>query len=447
MSNPPPNPGWENPGGASWPPPPPPAGPGGSPGPGGPGYPGGQGAPGGPGYPGGQGAPGGPGAPPPPGGYGGPGTPPPFFPPPPGAPMGPGMPPPKRSSGPLIAALVGGAVVVILIIGVVVFVVASKGGGKSPEEKLRAAADSMSAGRAVGLKGTFGGGADSIQGQLDVTKGGRATGPVTWNSDNVTLLSADGKLFVKADQSYWRDQIDNVEGTPYYLKSGQQWGRLSSDKLDVDFKNELSPTALAAKLRAAATAKVKPLKTTWSGKKALKFSTFTSTLYITDADDAELLRYEATTPRVALDVTPKSSSEASTVISNMRTSMGELKDSFDASARPSVDEWKKGGCNSNSGCTVEAKIRPPYGASTPITIDVRFNITAGTLTGRDLGNCTDTITINGSDSVWASCRVATSAWQSWAKSTGGTFYKHAQYKVIGATASEVASLQSGLDSE
>lgn len=443
MSNPPPNPGWENPGGASWPPPPPPAGPGGAPGPGGPGYPGGQGVPG---------APGGPGAPPPPGGYGGPGgpgTPPPFFPPPPGpgGPMGPGMPPPKRSSGPLIAALVGGAVVVILIIGAVVFIVASNGGGKSPEDKLKAAADSMAAERVVGLKGDFGGGADNIEGQLDVTKGGRATGPVTWNSDNVTLLSADGKLFLKADASYWRDQIESTEGTPYYLGSGQQWGRLSADKLDIDFKQELSPTALATKLRAAATAKVKPLKTTWAGKKALKFTTFTSTLYITDADDAQLLRYEATTPRVALDVTPKSSSEASTVISAMRTSMGDLKNSFDASARPSVDEWKKGGCNSNSGCTVEAKIRPPYGASTPLTVDVRFNITAGTLTGRDLGNCTDTITINDTSSVWASCRIATSAWQSWAKSTGGTFYKHAQYKVIGATPSEVASLQSGLDSE
>ncbi|QKG22698.1 hypothetical protein [Actinomadura verrucosospora] len=438
MSNPPPNPGWENPGGASWPPPPPPAGPGGAPGPGGPGYPGGQGVPGGPAAP-----------PPPPGGYGGgPGTPPPFFPPPPGAPMGgPGMPPPKRSSGPLIAALVGGGLVVVLIIGAVVFLVAAKGGGKSPQDKLKSAADSMAADRVVELKGDFGGGADNINGQLDVTKGGRATGPVTWNSDNVTLLSADGKLFLKADSSYWRDQVDTSEGSPFYLNSGQQWGRLSADKLDIDFKQELAPGALATKLRAAATAKVKPLKTTWAGKKALKFTTFTSTLYITDADDAQLLRYEATTPRVAVDVTPQSSSEASTAISTMRTSMGELKDAFDASARPSVNEWKKGGCNSNSGCTVEARIRPPYGASTPMTVDVRFNITAGTLTGRDLGNCTDTITINDSTPVWASCRVATAAWQSWAKSTGGTFYKHAQFKVAGATPSEVAALQSGLDSE
>src|SRR5690606_41663713 len=105
MSNPAPPPGWESPGGSSWPPPPPPAGPGG-PGPGGPGAPG---APGGPG-----------GSPPPP--PGGPGTPPPFFPPPPGAPMGPGMPPPTRGGGgSVIAAILCGGIVAVLLIGLVVY--------------------------------------------------------------------------------------------------------------------------------------------------------------------------------------------------------------------------------------------------------------------------------------------------------------------------------------
>ncbi|QXJ23601.1 hypothetical protein AGRA3207_004778 [Actinomadura graeca] len=388
--------------------------------------------------------PGGPGGTaPPPGGFGGPTTPPGFYPPPPGGMMAP--PPPKRGGGALVAALLGGGLVVIVLIGVVVFVLAS-GGGKKPEEKLRSAADTVAAARAVGLKGSFGGGAETLQGELNVTKGGRVTGPVTWNSDNVTLLAADGKLFVKADSAYWRRQISGTE-TPYYLGTGEQWGRLSADKLDIDFKQELTPAALATKLRAAAAAKVKPVKTTWQGKKALKFSTFSSTLYITDADDAELLRYEATTPRLSLDVTPKNSGQASSIISDMRTSMGELKDSFDGSARPTVDEWKKGGCNGNSGCTVEAKIRPPYGVQTPVTIDVRFRLTAGTLTGRDLGNCTARITISSTTPQWASCRVTSGSWSSWAKSTGGTFYKHAEYKVIGATASEVSALQSGLDSE
>lgn len=360
--------------------------------------------------------------------------------------MGPGMAPPRKSGGGgVVLAVIGGGVALLVLIGVVVFVLAVSG-GKTPEEKLRAAATELEDDRAVGLKGSFGGGADTLEGELSVTRGGRATGPVTWNTDNVTLLSIDGKLFAKAESAYWRRQISGSE-TPYFLGSGQQWGRLDADKLEIDFKRELTPAALAAKLRTAATTKVKPIETTWQGKKALKFTTFSSTLYITDEDNAELLRYEATTPRVKLDVQPKSSGEASSVVSDMRTSIGELKDSFDGSARPSVAEWKRGGCNSNSGCTVEAKIRPPYGAETPVTVDVRFRLTAGTLSGRDLGNCTSTITITGSEPVWASCRVTSAAWTSWAKATGGTFYKHADYKVIGATSSQVQSMLSALDSE
>ncbi|WP_433474775.1 hypothetical protein ACQPZP_39740 [Spirillospora sp. CA-142024] len=354
-------------------------------------------------------------------------------------------PPPKRGGGAgLVIGLVGGGVAVLVIIAVVVLIVAS-GGGKSPEEKLTAAAADMDTADVVQLKGTFGG-SDTLRGELNVTKGGRAMGPVSWNGDQVTVLSADGKLFVKADKSYWTRQISATDD-PFFLTTGEQWGRLGDDELDLDFKTQLSPSALASKIRSARTSSVKPIETTWQGQKALKFSTFSSTLYITDDDDSKLLRYEATTPRVAVDVTPKDSGDASTVISNMRTNMGELKDSFNGEARPTVDEWKRGGCNGNSGCTVEAKIRPPYDVEKPVTIDVRFRITASTLTGRDLGNCTTRITITGTDSQWASCRVTSAAWTSWAKATGGTFYKHAQYKVIGATSSEVQALQNGLDSE
>jgi hypothetical protein len=354
------------------------------------------------------------------------------------------MPPPKRGNGALIAALLGGGLVVLVLIGVVVFVIAANG-GTTPEEKLTAAEKTMSEARAVELNGTFGG-AGTLTGELNVTKGGRATGPVTWNGDRVTIQSADGKLFVKADQSYWKREI-SASDDPFYLTTGQQWGRLDDDELNIDFKRQLTPTALASQLSSARQSKIKPIETNWQGKKALKFSTFSSTIYISDEDDSKLLRYEATTPRVRVDVSPKSAGEATSVISEMRTSIGELKDSFNSAAQPRVAEWKKGGCNGDSGCTVEAQIRPPYDVETPVTIDVRFRITAGTLTGRDLGNCTTRITITTSTPQWASCRVTSSAWTSWAKATGGTFYKHASYKVIGATSEEVQAMQNGLDSE
>ncbi|WUI00172.1 hypothetical protein OHR68_43015 [Spirillospora sp. NBC_00431] len=355
------------------------------------------------------------------------------------------MPPPRRGGGgAVIAALLGGGLVVLIIIGVVVYVLTASS-GKTPEEKLAAAASDMSSASAVGLKGTFGG-VGTLNGELNVTKGGRASGDVTWNSDRVTVLSADGKLFVKADQSYWKREISSSDDA-FYLTSGDQWGRLDADELNIDFKTQLTPSALASKMRSANTSSIKPLETRWAGQKALKFSSFSSTIYISDEDDSKLLRYEATTPRVRVDVTPKSSGDASSIISQMRTHIGELKDSFNSSAQPRVAEWKRGGCNGNSGCTVQAQIRPPYDVETPVTIDVRFRLTAGTLTGRDLGNCTTRITITTSTPQWASCRVTSSAWSSWAKGTGGTFYKHASYKVIGATTEEVQSMQNGLDSE
>ncbi|MFI0405404.1 hypothetical protein [Actinomadura sp. 3N508] len=360
--------------------------------------------------------------------------------------MGPSMPPPRRSGGGgvLIAALLGGGLVVLVLIGVVVFVIAASG-GKTPEEKLATAATSMATARAVGLKGSFGS-AGALNGELNVTKGGRASGDVTMNGSRVTVLSADGKLFVKADQSYWKREISSSDEA-FYLTSGDQWGRLDPDEINVDFKQHLTPDALAGKMRSARSTTIKPLKTTWQGQKALKFSSFSSTVYITDEDDSELLRFESTVPRVRVDVTPKSAGDASSIISTMRTNIGELKDSFNSAAQPRVSEWKRGGCNGDSGCTVQAKIRPPYDVETPVTIDVRFRITANTLTGRDLGNCTTRITITSSLPQWASCRVASSAWTSWAKGSGGTFYKHASYKVIGATTEEVQSMQSGLDSE
>ncbi|WP_347813464.1 hypothetical protein [Actinomadura sp. KC216] len=356
------------------------------------------------------------------------------------------MPPPRRSGGGgvLIAALLGGGLVVLVLIGVVVFVIAASG-GKTPEEKLATAATNMSTARAVGLKGTFGSGG-SLNGELNVTKGGRASGDVTWNGSRVTVLSADGKLFVKADQSYWKREISSSDEA-FYLTSGEQWGRMDPDEINVDFKQHLTPEALASKMRSAKSTTIKPLETTWMGQKALKFSSFSSTVYITDEDDSELLRFESTVPRVRVDVTPKSAGDASSIISTMRTNIGELKDSFNSSAQPRVAEWKRGGCNGDSGCTVQAKIRPPYDVETPVTIDVRFRITAGTLTGRDLGDCTTRITITSSIPQWASCRVSSAAWTSWAKGSGGTFYKHASYKVIGATTEEVQSMQSGLDSE
>jgi hypothetical protein len=362
------------------------------------------------------------------------------------------MPPPKRGGGGgLVIGLIGGGLVLLIIIAVAVY--ASTGSAdKTPAEKLTAAIANMDTARVVTLKGTFGG-AFSARGELNVTKGGRLMGPITLyeddkKGDSFTILAADGKLFLKADKSYW-DKKSTIT-TPYDLESGAAWGRLHHNySIPIEDKKPLTPSVLAGELRSAETLRVVTLKTTWHGKKALKFSTSSSTLYITDDDDAELLHYKTSSPPFYdVDVSPKHAGDAAALISDMRESMGELKDSFDGTDQPHVAEWKKAACNQDSGCTVQARILPPLTVQTPVTIDVRFSITAGTSTGKNLGNCTARITIT-ADSQWASCQIFSSAWKSWAATADADshFYDHAQYKVMGATSAEVQALQKGLDSE
>ncbi|MFC9971271.1 hypothetical protein ACFVH6_10300 [Spirillospora sp. NPDC127200] len=421
MSTPPPPPGWEPPAGPAWPPPPP-----GGPPP--------QGPPP-------QGPP--PQGPPP--GYGGPGAPP-FFPPPPGVPLGP---PPRRSGpGALIAALVGGGLVVVVLIAIVVFAVA--GGGKSSEEQLNSAARVLERAKVVAYKGVVSsGGTETLQGDLNVTRGGRATGQVTWNTDPVTLLAADGKVFVKGDRSYWRRRTLSV-GDPYFLNDGSQWGRLGEGRLSLDFK-DLTPGALAARLRSAARAKLKPTKTTLKGSKALRFGNSSGFFYLSDADEPTLMRYETTLPRVAVDVDPKVKPEEETAaLSEMRNRVGELKDSFDSSVQPRIAEWSKTPCSTNSdGCRVSGRVQALTGSDQPVQVEVRYSLRSGKIgaVGRDLGSCTTTVTLRGTTGVWAECRVTGSAWSSWSRSSERDYRRLYAFKVSGASSTEIESLRSGLDQE
>ncbi|MFI6522014.1 hypothetical protein ACIBF1_41145 [Spirillospora sp. NPDC050679] len=415
MSTPPPPPGWEPPAGPAWPPPP-------------------------PGGPPPQGPP--PQGPPP--GYGGPGAPP-FFPPPPGVPLGP---PPKRSGpGALIAALVGGGLVVVVLIAIVVFAVA--GGGKSSEEQLNSAAGVLERTKVVAYKGVVSSGTETLQGDLNVTRGGRATGQVTWNTDSVTLLAADGKVFVKGDGSYWRRRTLSVSD-PYFLNGGPQWGRLGEGRLNLDFK-DLTPGALAARLRSAARAKLKPTKTTLKGSKALRFGNSSGFFYLSDTDEPTLMRYETSLPRVAVDVERQGKPEEETAaLSDMRNRVGELKDSFDSSVQPRIAEWSKTPCSTNSdGCRVSGRVQALISSDQPVQVEVRYSLRSGKLgtTGRDLGSCSTSVTLRGTTGVWAECRVTGSAWSSWSRSSERDYRRLYAFKVSGASSTEIESLRSGLDQE
>ena len=425
MSNPPP-PGWEPPGGSSWPPPPP-AGPGGAAEPVVPGAPGVS---------------------------GGPGTPPPFVPPPPGAPMGPpgpgAPPPPKRGGGgALLAILIGGGLIVVLLIVLVVVVVASSGDDMSPKERLTAAANNVSTARTLKFKGSYGYGSTNLQGELLVTRGGRAGGQVSWNGQNVGLLAADDKIFIKAPKSYWQSKV-SPNAAERLLKDGDQWGLVEDSDIRLNVERELTPSAIASELRQASTRySIRESKAVVQGRKAVKITSLLTTFYVSDDEDAELLRYESTSaPRISADVTVQSPSASSSSISQLRRQMGELTDAIDTSktprnsGKPEFVKCDKGG----QPCTVRVKVWSVRSGAPSVTIKVNFRLTSEQGGGRFYGECESTGVVTGLEDATVQCTISGGDWAKYGKDARRVWVS-ATPIVIAATASDVQTMQRNLDSE
>ncbi|MFC5754172.1 hypothetical protein [Actinomadura rugatobispora] len=368
---------------------------------------------------------------------------------PPGPGMGMGMaPPPKRGgSGALIAILLGGGLVVVLLIVVVVVVVVASG-GKSPEERLTAAANSLTTARSLKLKGSFSAGSDSLQGELTVTRGGRAGGQVSWGGTSLTLLSADQKLYVKAPKSYWQSKV-TTPSSDRFLKDGEQWGRIDSSDLSLDINRELTPSALASDLRQAIRSTLRETETTVQGRKAIKLSSLLTSFYLSDDDQSELLRYETTgSPRVSADVTVQSTAASSASIGQLRGFMGELTDSFDTSAvarnrdKPEFVSCNRGG----EPCTVRVKVWSPLSGSSSVLIRVNFRLTSEQGGGRVYGECESSGTVTGVSDVSVQCTISGGDWAKHGKNARRVWVA-ATPVAIAATSGDVQTMQRNLDSE
>ncbi|WP_344597960.1 hypothetical protein [Actinomadura vinacea] len=360
-----------------------------------------------------------------------------------------GMPPPKRGgSGALIAILLGGGLVVVLLIVVVVVVVIANS-GKTPAERLTAAANSLSTARALKLKGSFSAGSDSLQGELTVTRGGRAGGQVTWDGNSVTMLSADQKLFVKAPKSYWQTKVSALSSNRF-LKDGDQWGMIDNTDLTLDFDRDLTPEALATELRQSSRYNIKETETTVQGRKAYKIGSSLSTFYLSDNDEQpELLRYEsASSPRVSADVTVQSTAAAQSSIGQMRTMMGELTDSFDSSktprnsAKPEFVSCDRGG----EPCTVRVKVWSTRGGASSVLIKVNFRLTSEQGGGRVYGECDSSGTVTGISDVSVQCTISGGDWAKYGKNARRVWVA-ATPVAIAATSGDIQTMQRNLDSE
>ncbi|RAY15231.1 hypothetical protein DPM19_10990 [Actinomadura craniellae] len=319
----------------------------------------------------------------------------------------------------------------------------------SDTEKLTAAARNLSTAKAMTLNGTFGSASNQFTGELKVTSGGRQTGQVTWGSHRVTILQADGNFFAKGNRAFWTDK-GRYTGDAEFLNTGEHWGRLESFSMPIGFKDNLTTTAIVNRMRQLTRYSIRSSeRTTLKGEDVDKITTFSATYYLTTDDEPQLVRIESTSsPTISADVKVQGSSDGAGTISEIRSRIGELKDSFDPTKNPRVQEWSKGGCNA-SGCPVRAKVWTVRGSSSSVLVNVHFTITADTRTGRHLGDCTTSVTITGIDGVWAECRVTSSAWTSWFNAGSGTktWWKHADLTAAGASEGDITTMQNALDRE
>lgn len=318
-----------------------------------------------------------------------------------------------------------------------------------PYERLSAAATSISGARAVVHKGTFSSGSESLQGELKVTKAARAAGQVNWDGENLTLLSADNKLFVKAPAAYLEKSLPADPGE--LLEDGEHWGRLETSKLGLDVRRDFTPSGLATALRQAAALKEQLTETesTARGQRALKISTPTATFYVSESDKPELLRYERSFPKIQVDVTAQDSGTGAATLAEMRTLMGELKDSVNTQGSLEFKKLEKGKCYSNSdSCAVRVQFEPEIESDTPVEVRVRLWLTAGSFFGKHLGSCRTSLKATSkTGSTWVSCTVRDKRWSKFSRGSERGYFTQHEYVVAGVAEGEIEKMQSGLDTE
>jgi hypothetical protein len=358
--------------------------------------------------------------------------------------------PPKSSNtGLLIGLLAGGGLlaVVIVIVLLVVSGVFSSGGdsGGSPTDKLATAAQRLSGVSGIGLKGTVSASSDKLEGDFKVTRGGRMSGTATWGGRSVRLVVPGEDVYVKAGSEFWRDQV-TMHSEPGWL-GDSRWGKLGFSTLATTFKNDMSPSALAKNLRAVGRYSVKETaKTTVQGTAALKIVTYGATYYVSADGAPRLLRIESDFPSTAVDVTELNGPEGGEAVTELRTRINELKDSFDLSQHARVDKIKWGSCTT-SGCTVHSTVWTTRGGSSSVPVTVFVRLAADSKNGRKLGDCSATGVIDSFHSISVTCRVKSAAWSRFYRGPGTHWWGLAEPMPGGASGDDVQKMLSALNAE
>ncbi|MEV5569489.1 hypothetical protein AB0L06_05540 [Spirillospora sp. NPDC052269] len=249
---------------------------------------------------------------------------------------------------------------------------------EKPRDTLLKAASALANVHTLTYSGTIGSASATLVGKLKVTKGGRAYGPVTWNGTAMTLLAADGHVFLKESKSSWVDRLQLNTTAAALVPDGDKWSSIDPDDLGLDFKGSLSPPGMAALMRGHAGQHPRRSETTARGREAIKISVSGVAFYISRTGGHELLRYESSVPKIAADVTAQPVSAGPATVADMMADIGRLGDAFDATravkadAKPVFTSCEQFG----RPCTVSLKVQPDPDTSGQARIRAYFRLSS-----------------------------------------------------------------------
>jgi hypothetical protein len=332
------------------------------------------------------------------------------------APQGPYSPPAKRNTG-LIVAILGAGAAILILIAAVGYVMLKPDDPKTPavtpQAKAAAAVASLKSSPGLHYTGTIEAGGEPVQADLSVTRSGSIDGSLTIGGEVVDLIMVDGTAYVKAPSAYWRNQ-PGASAAPQDF--ADRWSRAPASIADLDLDNLLTPAVMSDSL-----GKSQPLlgpsgspdpasAQVVGSQRTITLDGTYGQFYVSELAPYKLLRVKSDSNQ--LDVAELPATEVDGLFTTLKDKVKDLAGALDPDASVAATQPKNVRC-SVSSCTIEA--RATRSNSGKVRLILKGVIHGDTRTGKILGTCEDTETLDSGKSVTLSCKISGGAWSKWAR--------------------------------
>jgi hypothetical protein len=343
--------------------------------------------------------------------------------------------PPRRSRRGLLAGLVV-FVVVAVVAGVLAAVLTRQ---ESP------VAMAAQAGQAIaGADGlTFAGTMEGQPASYSVTRAGTVGGTFTASGIPVSRITIQGVTYLKAAQDFWINA--GFPGTAAQ-QAGGNWAKARPQ--DVADLSAFTPSRIARALK-----NVGPhpsvTDSTLGGQKIIRLTARGMVFSITTATPNRLVAVSGVAQSYQFTVARLNAASIGPVFAALHSDAAGLQGAADPEANVTLSQKLKFvNCDGPSVCTVAGPVQvsDPGAPAVVLKMTVGF---AGAQGGRAFTSCTAEITVTTSAAVSPTCSVRGRVWANWFNGHNGNFfvYANAQFDPLVNSASDVAALQTELNSE